>query len=86
VSKGRFSISSQVPLTTQPPFRFLAAIARAALNQEIHYARIRVRSKLIWKSPKTGRISVGLKTAHRQGRGCFRHLRQPEPSGARFLR
>jgi hypothetical protein len=56
--KTGFPISSQVPSTTQPPFHFLAANCVRRILSGNHYAQIRVRGKLIWKSLKTDRISV----------------------------
>src|SRR5437879_11849554 len=43
-------ISSQVPLTTQPPFH--------KLIRRTYFARIRVHGKLILKSLKTDRLSM----------------------------
>ena len=46
--KVAFWISSQVPSTTQPPFRF-ALIPAKKTPVEIIMRRIRVRGKLIWE-------------------------------------
>jgi hypothetical protein len=51
-------ISSQMPLTTQPPFQPLVLMTKTGvLVTANHYPRIRVRGKLIWKSLQTGRTS-----------------------------